>query len=105
MHNNYLTAELGLEFARRSQDKQYYLRTGYKRVLSGANPDLTIAYAGNTGYKTRISSDRNSRDLFVLDLGANIGMHNNWYVDVQLSGEFGSKSKQTGAALTLRKTW
>ena len=105
MHNNYLTGELGLEFARQSDNNHYYLRTGYKRVLSGANPDLTIAYAGNSGYKTRISSDRTSRDLLVLDIGANIGMRDNWYVDVQLNGEFGSKSKQTGAAVSLRRTW
>lgn len=105
MHNNYLTGELGLEFAHQGKNGEYYLRTGYKRVLSGANPDLTIAYAGNSAYKTRISSDRDSRNLLVVDLGANISMQNNWYVDMQLSGEFGNKSKQTGAALTVRRTW
>lgn len=44
VNNNYLAGEIGVELRRELQNGNYALRLGYKRVLSGEEPDLVFKF-------------------------------------------------------------
>ena len=105
MHNNYLTGEVGLEFTQTTNAGKHYVALGYKRVLSGANPDFMIGFEGNPNHKMRISTSRLDKNYIVAELGSTLNLKSNWQADLQLTGEFGKKSHAVGASAMLRKTW
>jgi anti-sigma regulatory factor (Ser/Thr protein kinase) len=54
-NNTYSTGEVGLEFARSLPKGSLAVNVGYKKVLSGSNPNMSVVYSGNPNGKLTIS--------------------------------------------------
>ena len=103
--NTYSTGEVGLEMARTIHKGRYALHVGYKRVLSGSNPDMTIAYSGAPGSKLTIRGSETDKESFVLGLSLQGEVAKNWTVDGHLASETGRTGSSLTASITLRKVW
>ena len=103
--NTYSTGEVGLEMARQTHKGRYAIHVGYKRVLSGSNPDMTIAYSGAPGSKLTLKGSETDKESFVLGLNLQGEVAKNWTVDGQLTSETGRTGSSLTASVTLRKVW
>ena len=64
-----------------------------------------IGFEGNPNHKLRISTNRLDKNYAVAELGSTLNLKSNWQADMQVTGEFGRKSRSVGASAMLRKTW
>lgn len=103
--NTYGTGEIGLEMARTIPKGRYAFHIGYKKVLSGTNPDMTVAYTIDPLKKITISGNEQDREYLVLGLSLQGQLAKNLIIDSQLNHQRGSSSRSLTAAVTLRKTW
>ena len=103
--NTYSTGEIGLEMARKIHKGRYAFRAGYKRVFSGIDPDVTVAFSGAPGSKLTISGSRQDKEQFTLGLSIQGELAKNLTIDGGLNHQQGSSSRSLTATLTLRKVW
>ncbi len=103
--NTYSTGEIGLEVARAIPKGRYAFHVGYKKVLSGSNPEMTVAYTIKPTNKITISGNEQDREYLVLGLSIQGEMAKDWTIDSQINHQRGSSSRSLTAAVTLRKVW
>ena len=103
--NTYSTGEIGLEMARQIPKGRYAFRVGYKRVLSGIDPDLTIAFSGAAGSKLTIRGSEQDKEQLTFGLSIQGELAKDWTIDSQINHQQGSASRSLTAAVTLRKVW
>ena len=103
--NTYSTGEIGIELGRRLPKGRYALSVGYKKVLSGSNPAMTVAYTIDPNDKIRVSGGEQDSEYLVLGLNLQGEVGKNWTVDTQITSEHGRRSQSLTAAVTLRKVW
>ena len=103
--NTYCTGEIGIEVGRRLPKGRYALSLGYKKVLSGSNPAMTVAYTIDPNDKIRVSGSEQDTEYLVLGLNLQGEVGKNWTVDTQITSEQGRRSKSLTAAVTLCKVW
>ena len=103
--STYSTGEVGLAMARTIHKGRYAIHVGYKRVLSGSNPDMTIAYSGAPGSKLTIRGSQQDTESLVLGLNLQGEVGKNWTIDGQLTSEAGRTGSSLTASLTLKKVW
>ena len=99
------TAELGLEASRKVHEGKYTLWAGYKRALSGNNPELRMSFAGNPSSKFAVSGNEQSCERLVLGVMAEGNLAKNWTVYGEVQGEFSAKGKNNSASISLRHSW
>lgn len=105
-NNIYSTAGLALEISRKINNKgQYGFAVGYKRVLSGDNPELNARLIGDTSQSFRLSSIAGSKNIFSVEINAEGKLKNNWSIYGQAIGEFTNKSKAGFVSVSLRHSW
>lgn len=105
MHNNYGTGEIGLEVARQMSKGGYAVSLGYKKVFSGSNPEMTIAYSGNPGEKLKISGNKQDTEYIVLGINAQGELAKNWTISGQVENEYGNYSNNLYASVMVRRCW
>ena len=103
--NTYSTGEIGLEMARPIPKGRYAFRVGYKRVLGGNDPDLTIAYSGAAGSKLTIRGSEQDKERLTFGFNIQGQLAKNLTIDSQINHLRGSASRSLTAAVTLRKVW
>ncbi len=103
--NTYSTGEIGLEMARQIPKGRYAFRVGYKRVLSGIDPDMTIAYSGAPGSKLTIRGCEQDKQQLTFGLSIQGELAKDWTIDSQINHQQGANSRSLTAAVTLRKVW
>ena len=103
--NTFSTGEIGLEMARTIPNGRYAFHMGYKKVLSGSNPEMTIAYTIKPTNKITISGNEQDREYLVLGLSIQGQLAKNLTIDSQINHQQGANSRSLTAAVTLRKVW
>ena len=105
LSNTYSTGEIGFEVGRDISSGHYGFRVGYKKVLSGSNPDMTIAFSGNPGQKLKISGTEQDHEYVVAGFSFQGKIGKDWSIDAQLDREMGSNSNFITASIMARKVW
>ena len=103
--NTYSTGEIGLEVARSIPKGRYAFHLGYKKVLSGSNPEMTVAYSIDPYKKSTVSGSEQDREYLVLGLTLQGQLAKNLTIDGQINQQLGAKSRNLTASVTLRKMW
>lgn len=103
--NTYSTGEIGLEIARAIPKGRYAFHVGYKKVLSGSNPEMTVAYTIKPTDKITVSGSEQDREYLVLGLSLQGQLAKDLTIDSQLNHQRGSSSRNLTATVTLRKMW
>ena len=103
--NTYSTGEIGLELARSIPHGRYAFHVGYKKVLSGSNPEMTVAYSIDPYKKSTVSGSEQDRKYMVLGLTLQGQLAKNLTIDGQINHQMGAKSRNLTASVTLRKMW
>ena len=103
--NTYSTGEIGLEMARAIPKGRYAFHIGYKKVLSGANPEMTVAYTIDPLKKITVSGSGQDREYLVLGLSLQGQLAKNLTIDSQLNHQQGANNRSLTATVTLRKVW
>ena len=103
--NTYSTGEIGLEVARTIPKGQYAFHLGYKKVLSGSNPEMTVAYSIDPSKKFTVSGSEQNREYMVLGLTLQGQLAKNLTIDGQVNHQLGQNSHNLTASVTLRKMW
>lgn len=103
--NTYSTGEIGIEARRELSKGRYGVSLGYKKVLSGNNPEMTIAYSGNLRKKIKISGHEQDSEFVVLGVNLQGELANNWTLDGQVDCELGRGSKNLTASVMARRAW
>ncbi|WWV69708.1 Extracellular serine protease precursor [Sporomusa ovata DSM 2662] len=104
-HNTYSTGEIGLEWEHSLKQGHYGFNVGYKRVLGGYDPQMTVAYSGNLEDKFTIDGGRQDRDYLVWELNAEGLLNPTWSISGRVGGEKGSNSHYWNASLMLKHDW
>ena len=102
--NTYFAAQTGLDFKRYYQTGMFGLRFGVKRGFTGADPDLTISYEGDTSSSYRL---RNKRDKthFVFSVRGESEFARGWFVGGEAELQRGKNDKDVTASVMLRRMW
>jgi len=103
--NTYSTGEIGIEVRRELSKGHYGASLGYKKVLSGNNPDMSIAYNGNPSEKIKISGHEQDSEFVVLGINFQGALAKNWTLDGQVDRELGRSSKSLTASVMARRVW
>ena len=103
--NTYSTGEFGIMVARKLPKAHYAFNVGYKRVLSGSNPEMTVAYTLTPTDKIKISGSEQDREYLVVGLNIQGKLSKNVTIDGQITDEIGKKSDNLTASLMVRKVW
>ncbi|MDR7866380.1 MAG: S8 family serine peptidase [Sporomusaceae bacterium] len=103
--NTYSTGEFGIKVARKFPQAHYAINVGYKRVLSGSNPEMTVAYTLTPTDKIKISGSEQDREYLVVGLNIQGKLSKNVTIDGQITDEIGRKSDNLTASLMLRRVW
>jgi autotransporter-associated beta strand protein len=104
-HNTYSTGEIGLEWEHSLKQGHYGFNVGYKKVLGGYDPQMTVAYGGNLDDKFTIDGGRQDRDYLVWELNAEGMVNPTWSISGRVGGEKGSNSHYWNASLMLKHDW
>lgn len=103
--NIYSTGEIGLLLSRSIPGGRYGLSAGYKKVLSGHDPAMTIAFSGNPQAKMTISGSEQDKEYLVLGFNIQKQVAKDWTITGQMTSERGQKSDTLSASLRLQKIW
>ena len=103
--NTYGVGEVGVELAREIPTGRYALTVGGKKVFSGSNPELKLAYGGNPNEALQVSGPEQDKTFFVLGLNAQGALTKNWTIDGQVQSEIGQCSKALNASVMVRRCW
>lgn len=105
LKNTYSTGEVGIELARNISKGGYSINLGYKKVLSGNNPDMTIAYSGNPGEKLKISGTEQDHEYMVVGVNFQGEIAKDWTLIGQIDNQMGKTSRNIMASLMVRRAW
>lgn len=105
MNLNYLAGELGLDLKRSIKNGTVSFNLGYKRVLSGHDPRVSISMAPLPNYYLQVHGVDYGRDFLTLGTGIELQMKNSWSISLGLDGQFGRNSSNYGAGLNFVKSW
>ena len=104
LKNTYFAGQLGMEFKRIAKMGNYGARIGIKHVFSGADPDLSYNFIGDSSnrYTLRGSQDKTH---FILRLFGNISSTDGWQLGGDAKFQKGSHDRDIAASITLKKLW
>ncbi|MFA6881732.1 MAG: S8 family serine peptidase [Aminobacterium sp.] len=103
--NTYSTGTIGLEFAKRTNDSYCQFIAGYKRVLSGENPDLLVAFAGAPSDYFTVKGNEQSRDWLLLSLKGEKQFADDWMIEGKIETEFSNRGNQRKISLKMAHFW
>lgn len=104
-HNTYLALATGMEFKRTLSPKHnLLLRLGYKRVLSGSDPNLTFRYLGDEshGYTNETTLDK---DFLQIKAGIDWQLSKRWFLSGECQWDKGRHSNNLMAGITCSYKW
>ena len=104
LKNTYFAGQLGMEFKRVAKIGNYGARIGIKHAFSGADPDLSYNFIGDSSnrYTLRGSQDKTH---FILRLFGNISFTDGWQLGGDAKFQKGSHDRDIAASITLKKLW
>ena len=102
--NTYFAAQAGLDLKRYYRTGMFGLRFGIKHGFTGADPDLTISYEGNTANSYRL---RNKRDKthFVFSVRGESEFARGWFMGGEAELQRGENDRDVTASIMLRRIW
>ena len=102
--NTYFAAQAGLDLKRYYRAGMFGLRFGVKHGFTGADPDLTISYEGNTANSYRL---RNKRDKthFVFSVRGESEFARGWFMGGEAELQRGENDRDVTASIMLRRIW
>ena len=102
--NTYFAAQAGLDLKRYYRTGMFGLRFGVKHGFTGADPDLTISYEGNTANSYRL---RNKRDKthFVFSVRGESEFARGWFMGGEAELQRGENDRDVTASIMLRRIW
>ena len=103
--NTYSTFEAGLKFTRPLPHGRLSAKLGYKHVLSGYNPEMTVTFSGNPQDKLTVTGSTQDRNYLTWQLASEGSLGNNWSLTSQVSGEKGQHSHYWQATAMLKRVW
>ncbi|MEG2342655.1 MAG: autotransporter domain-containing protein [Acidaminococcaceae bacterium] len=103
--NTYTAGEIGLELARSLGRDGYAVRCGYRRIFSGAEPEFTMSYAGNSQQRLALPGEGLSCNHFVCEISGAHEFAAGWKLSGAFAWERSSSDKKMQAALEIRREW
>lgn len=102
--NTYFAAQAGLDLKRYYRTGLFGLRFGVKHGFTGADPDLTISYEGDTSNTYRL---RNQRDKthFIFSVRGESEFARGWFMGGEAEFQRGENDRDVTASVMLRRIW
>ena len=102
--NTYFAAQAGLDLKRYYRTGMFGLRFGVKHGFTGADPDLTISYEGDTSNTYRL---RNPRDKthFIFSVRGESEFARGWFMGGEAEFQRGENDRDVTASVMLRRIW
>ena len=102
--NTYFAAQTGLDLKRYYKSGMLGLRFGVKHGFTGADPDLTISYEGDSEHRYRL---RNKRDKthFIFSLRGESEFERGWFLGGEAELQRSENDKDVTASVMLRRIW
>ena len=102
--NTYFAAQTGLDVKRYYRTGMFGIRFGVKYGFTGADPDLTIRYEGDTSNSYRL---RNKRDKthFVFSVRGENEFASGWFIGGEAELQRGENDRDVTASIMLRRMW
>lgn len=104
LKNTYFAGQLGLELKRALKQGNYGMRLGVKHAFSGADPDLSYSFVGDSSTTNTIKGNQD-KTHFILRLFGDLGLGGNWNLAGNARLQKGSHDRDIAASLTLKKSW
>lgn len=99
--NTYAAAETGIELRKKKDGTDYALRMGYKRVLTGNDPE----FSGNHGGSAITESGAMDTNYFTAALYGTAPLYKDWKIGGDLHWEKGSRDDELALALMMSRVW
>ena len=102
--NTYFAGQIGLDFKRYYKRGMIGFRFGVKHGFTGADPDLTVRYEGDSSNSYRL---RNSRDKthFVFSLRGENEFARGWSIGGETEFQISKNDRDVTASIMLRRIW
>ena len=102
--NTYFAAQAGLDLKRYYRTGMFGMRFGVKRGFTGADPDLTVSYEGDTSSSYRL---RNKRDKthFIFSIRGESDFADGWSLGGEAEFQRGENDRDLTASVMLRRIW
>ncbi|MBR3623599.1 MAG: autotransporter domain-containing protein [Selenomonadaceae bacterium] len=104
LKNTYFAGQIGLELKRALKQGNYGVRLGVKHAFSGADPELSYGFDGDTSNPSRLKS-KQDKTHYVIRLFGDVGLGGNWNLAGNARLQKGSHDKDIAASITLKKSW
>ncbi|MBQ3337154.1 MAG: autotransporter domain-containing protein [Selenomonadaceae bacterium] len=102
--NTYFAAQAGLDLKRYYRTGMFGMRFGVKHGFTGADPDLTVSYEGDTASSYRL---RNKRDKthFIFSIRGESDFADGWSLGGEAEFQRGENDRDFTASVMLRRIW
>ena len=105
MHNTYFELQTGLELRRAfAKGNGYGIRLGYRRSLTGTDPQLHYSYVGDSAHRNGTSA-QSDRDHAFIQLDGEAMLSPHWSLSGQLGYERGRRDYEYGGEVLLKYSW
>ena len=102
--NTYFAAQAGLDFKRYYKTGMFGFRIGVKHGFTGADPDLTIRYEGDTSSSYRLRNERD-KTHFIFSLRGENEFARGWSIGGETEFQISKNDRDVTASIMLRRIW
>ena len=104
-NTTYSAVTLGLSMEKKNANNDVELRAGYKRVLSGNDPNYRVHFVDAAAQGFTVQGSSLDKNLLVLGVHAGQEIGNDWRVEGDVQLEKGSTEKNMQASVMVKKSW
>ena len=102
--NTYFASSAGLDLKRYYRNGMFGFRFGVKRGFTGADPDLTISYEGDSSNRYRLRNERD-KTHFILSVRGESEFARGWFMGGEAELQRGENDRDVTASIMLRRIW
>ena len=102
--NTYFAAQTGLDLKRYYRTGMFGLRFGVKHGFTGADPDLTFSYAGDSSSSYRLRNKRDKTHL-IFSVRGESEFADGWFMGGEAELQRGDNDRDFTASVMLRRIW
>ena len=102
--NTYFAAQTGLDLKRYYRTGMFGLRFGVKHGFTGADPDLTFSYAGDSSSSYRLRNKRDKTHL-IFSVRGESEFADGWFMGGEAEVQRGENDRDLTASVMLRRIW
>ena len=103
--NTYAECQMGMDVRKNLGWSALAANAGYKRVMSGANPGMSLRYAGNPGSRQWVRGGEQGRDFLVLGLSASVNFGAGWGAGMRVEDEVSDRSDNLSVSVSVNYVW